>query len=159
MVNIRRAVRSDSESLERLYTQLEKDAVYYQPEHFVMSGKGARISDGLFESDTQAVYVAEFGGEVVGFVHILLMESKDIGCLRAENNIYIQDMAVDERHRSRGIGSMLMGAVKRYGAEHGAVFVRTQVFPQNCDGLRFYEKNGFAETMKTVECPLDIGIE
>lgn len=42
MVNIRRAVRSDSESIERLYTQLEKDAVYYQPEHFVMSGKDKR---------------------------------------------------------------------------------------------------------------------
>lgn len=157
MVDIRRAERSDTESLERLYTQLEKDAVRYQPQHFVISG--GRVDDGMFEDDRQAVYVAEVDGEVVGFVHILLMKSKDIGCLKAEKNIYIQDMAVDERHRSRGIGSLLMGAVKRYGAEHGAVFVRTQVFPQNCDGLRFYEKNGFAETMKTVECPLDNGEE
>ncbi len=155
MVNIRRAVRSDSESLERLYTQLEKDAVYYQPEHFVMSGKGARISDGLFESDTQAVYVAEVGGEVVGFVHILLMESKNIACLKHEKNVYIQDMVVDEKYRSKGTGTLLMGAVKQYGRDHGAFFVRTQVFPMNEDGLRFYRRNGFAETMITIECPLD----
>jgi GNAT superfamily N-acetyltransferase len=154
VVNIRRAVRSDSESLERLYTQLEKDAVYYQPEHFIMSGKGARISDGLFESDTQAVYVAEVGGEVVGFVHILLMESKNIACLKREKNVYIQDMAVDEKYRSQGIGTLLMGAVKQYGRDHGASFVRTQVFPKNEDGLRFYRRNGFEVTMLTVEVPL-----
>lgn len=154
MVNIRRAVRSDSESLERLYTQLEKDAVYYQPEHFVMSGKGARISDGLFESDTQAVYVAEVGGEVVGFVHILLMESKNIACLKREKNVYIQDMVVDEKYRSKGTGTLLMGAVKQYGRDHSASFVRTQVFPKNEDGLRFYRRNGFEVTMLTVEVPL-----
>ena len=154
MVNIRRAVRSDSESLERLYTQLEKDAVYYQPEHFIMSGKGARISDGLFESDTQAVYVAEVGGEVVGFVHILLMESKNIACLKREKNVYIQDMVVDEKYRSKGTGTLLMGAVKQYGRDHGASFVRTQVFPKNEDGLRFYRRNGFEVTMLTVEVPL-----
>jgi GNAT superfamily N-acetyltransferase len=154
VVNIRRAVRSDSESLERLYTQLEKDAVYYQPEHFVMSGKGARISDGLFESDNQAVYVAEVGGEVVGFVHILLMESKNIACLKREKNVYIQDMVVDEKYRSQGTGTLLMGAVKQYGRDHGASFVRTQVFPKNEDGLRFYRRNGFEVTMLTVEVPL-----
>ena len=154
MVNIRRAVRSDSESLERLYTQLEKDAVYYQPEHFIMSGKGARISDGLFESDTQAVYVAEVGGEVVGFMHILLMESKNIACLKREKNVYIQDMVVDEKYRSKGTGTLLMGAVKQYGRDHGASFVRTQVFPKNEDGLRFYRRNGFEVTMLTVEVPL-----
>ena len=154
MVNIRRAVRSDSESLERLYTQLEKYAVYYQPEHFIMSGKGARISDGLFESDTQAVYVAEVGGEVVGFVHILLMESKNIACLKREKNVYIQDMVVDEKYRSKGTGTLLMGAVKQYGRDHGASFVRTQVFPKNEDGLRFYRRNGFEVTMLTVEVPL-----
>ena len=154
MVNIRRAVRSDSESLERLYTQLEKDAVYYQPEHFIMSGKGARISDGLFESDTQAVYVAEVGGEVVGFVHILLMESKNIACLKREKNVYIQDMVVDEKYRSKGTGTLLMGALKQYGRDRGASFVRTQVFPKNEDGLRFYRRNGFEVTMLTVEVPL-----
>lgn len=154
MVNIRRAVRSDSESLERLYAQLEKDAVYYQPEHFVMSSNGARISDGLFESDTQAVYVAEDNGTVIGFVHIMLLESKNIACLKREKNVYIQDMVVDEKHRSQGTGTLLMGAVKQYGRDHGASFVRTQVFPKNEDGLRFYRRNGFEVTMLTVEVPL-----
>ena len=31
-------------------------------------------------------------------------------------------------------------------------FIRTQVFPGNVDGMRFYERNGFCEMMKTIEC-------
>ena len=32
------------------------------------------------------------------------------------------------------------------------IFIRTQVFPGNVDGMRFYERNGFCEMMKTIEC-------
>lgn len=54
--------------------------------------------------------------------------------------------------RSNGIGTFLMNASKEYGKKRGADFIRTQVFPQNADGIRFYEKNGFREMMKTIEC-------
>lgn len=54
--------------------------------------------------------------------------------------------------RSNGIGTFLMNASKKYGKKRGADFIRTQVFPQNADGIRFYEKNGFREMMKTIEC-------
>lgn len=33
----------------------------------------------------------------------------------------------------------------------GADFIRTQVFSQNVDGIRFYERNGLREMMKTME--------
>ena len=36
----------------------------------------------------------------------------------------------------------------------GADFIRTEVFPQNIAGMRFYERNGFCEMMKTIECQL-----
>jgi ribosomal protein S18 acetylase RimI-like enzyme len=45
-----------------------------------------------------------------------------------------------------------MRAAKDYGKENGADFIRTQVFPGNVDGMRFYERNGFCEMMKTIEC-------
>jgi hypothetical protein len=38
------------------------------------------------------------------------------------------------------------------GKEHKVDFIRTQVFPGNVDGMRFYERNGFCEMMKTIEC-------
>ena len=46
--------------------------------------------------------------------------------------------------RSRGIGTELIRAAKAYGKAHGADFMRTQVFPQNVDGMRFYERKGYS---------------
>ena len=40
--------------------------------------------------------------------------------------------------RSLGIGSLLMKASKEYGIANGAEFIRTQVFPQNVSGMKFY---------------------
>ncbi|MBQ1433439.1 MAG: GNAT family N-acetyltransferase, partial [Ruminococcus sp.] len=66
----------------------------------------------------------------------------------------IHDMVVTKAYRSKGVGSRLMSAVKEYAKANGAEFLRTQVFPQNEDGMRFYEKNGFSLKMLTIECPL-----
>lgn len=55
---------------------------------------------------------------------------------------------------SLGIGSLLMKASKEYGIANGAEFIRTQVFPQNVSGMKFYAQNGFIEMMKTIECQL-----
>ena len=154
MVIIRKAQREDAARLAELYTELEKDAVYYQPEHFVLSGGSARLTDEMFDSGTQALFVAEEDGAVIGFAHVLLLKAKQVPCLKPQTNIYLQDLIVDGSRRSRGIGAMLMEEVKKYGTENGADFLRTQVFPMNKDGLRFYLRNGFKETMITIECPL-----
>lgn len=47
-----------------------------------------------------------------------------------------------------------MNEAKKFGLEKGADFFRTQVFPMNKAGLRFYERNGFSVKMITIEAPL-----
>lgn len=123
---IRKATMDDIEALRVLYLELEQDGVKYQPEHFV-----------------------------IGFSHVMILKQKNVACLKPQTVVYIQDLDVIAEMRSQGIGSLLMKASKEYGINHGADFIRTQVFPQNTDGLRFYEKNGFCEMMKTIECQFD----
>ena len=153
MITIRKASRADAKCLDRLYTELEQDAVDYQPEHFVISSR-TRLTADMFDSDTQTMLVAEDDGAVIGFAHLMLIKAKDIPCLKPQTALYLQDLVVTADYRSKGIGTMLLSAAKEYGREKDADFFRTQVFPQNTDGLRFYERNGFAEKMKTIECPL-----
>ena len=150
---IRRATRADKPFLDRLYTELEHDAVMYQPEHFVMS-EVSRLTDEMFDSDAQTILVAEENGEVIGFAHVMLLRAKAISCLKPQTGVYIQDMVVTSGCRSRGTGTLLMDAVKEYGKDNYADFVRTQVFPMNEQGMRFYVKNGFSEKMITIEFPL-----
>ena len=83
----------------------------------------------------------------------MILKQKNIACLKPQTAVYIQDLDVLESERNKGIGTLLIKASKSYGKRKGAYFIRTQVFPQNTDGIRFYEKNGFCEMMKTIESP------
>ena len=138
-----------------LYQELEEDGVRYQPEHFVVGERSNEFFQSVFESADQDILVAEEDGKILGFSHVMILEQKKVACLKPETLVYIQDLDVLESRRSQGIGTLLMEASKRYGKEHGVDFIRTQVFPQNIDGMRFYEKNGFREMMKTIESSLD----
>ena len=152
---IRRAGIDDVEQLRLLYQELEEDGVRYQPEHFVVGERSNEFFQSVFESADQDILVAEEDGKILGFSHVMILEQKKVACLKPETLVYIQDLDVLESRRSQGIGTRLMEASKRYGKEHGVDFIRTQVFPQNIDGMRFYEKNGFREMMKTIESSLD----
>lgn len=151
---IRVANRNDIEQLRHLYAELEVDAVRYQPEHFVMGSRNDDFFHAIFESSNQDILVAEIDGTVVGFSHVMILKQKNIACLKPQTAVYIQDMDVLKYERSKGIGTLLINASKEYGKRRGADFIRTEVFPQNTDGMRFYEKNGFCEMMKTIECQL-----
>ncbi len=152
---IRKANMDDAEALRNLYTELEQDAIKYQPEHFMIGYREDEFFENIFASENQDILVAEIDSKVVGFSHIMILKQKNVACLKPQTAAYIQDLDVIAEMRGQGIGSLLMKASKEYGIAHGADFIRTQVFPQNIEGMKFYEKNGFCEMMKTIECQLD----
>lgn len=136
-----------------MYSELETDSVKYQSEHFVLSYRSDSFFNSIFESDYQDILVDDSDGIVIGFSHVMILKQKNIACLKPQTAVYIQDLDVLECERNKGIGTLLIEVSKEYGKRKGADFIRTQVFPQNTDGIRFYEKNGFCEMMKTIESP------
>ncbi len=157
MTTIRKAKIEDAAAIEALYTELEKDAVMYQSEHFVLSPAGARSRqlEEILKNENQVMLVAVDESDVViGFAHVVFMGVKAFSCLKPQTNIYLQDLVVSGDYRNRGIGTLLLNEAKKYGTEKGADFFRTQVFPMNKAGLRFYERNGFSIKMITIEAPL-----
>ena len=148
---IRKATENDIESLRPLYLELERDGVRFQPEHFVIGFRDDTFFKNIFESEHQDILVADIDGRVVGFAHVMILEQKRVPCLKPERVVYLQDLDVAEGLRSGGIGAKLIDACKEYGKEHGADFMRTQVFPENVRGMQFYERQGFSEKMKTIE--------
>ena len=153
-MHIRVANIKDIEKLRHLYLELETDAVKYQPEHFIIGYRNDDFFESIFENDDQDILVADIDGTVVGFSHVMILEQKNIACLKPQTAVYIQDLDVIESERNKGIGTLLIKASKEYGKRRGADFIRTQVFPQNIEGIRFYERNGFCEMMKTIESQL-----
>ena len=151
-VIIRKATNDDKTELRKLYLALEEDGVRYQPEHFVIGERTDEFFQSIFDADNQDILVADIDGVAVGFVHVMILQQKKVSCLKPQSVVYMQDLCVSEDKRNNGIGARLVRAAKNYGKEHGVDFIRTQVFPGNVDGMRFYERNGFCEMMKTIEC-------
>ena len=148
---IRIATKEDIKDLQSLYYELENDAVTFQPEHFVHGERNEVFFSIIFNSENQDILVAEQDNKIVGFAHVVILEQKKVPCLIPERVIYLQDLDVSEELRSQGIGAKLIEACKDYGKKKGADFMRTQVFPQNVRGMKFYERAGFSEKMKTIE--------
>ena len=151
-IYIRKATADDIDALRGLYLALEEDGVRYQPEHFVIGERTDEFFQNIFDSDTQDILVADIDGLAVGFVHVMILQQKKVSCLKPQTVVYMQDLCVREDMRNNKIGAKLVRAAKDYGKEHKTDFIRTQVFPGNVDGMRFYERNGFCEMMKTIEC-------
>ena len=151
-VIIRKATIDDKNELRKLYLSLEEDGVRYQPEHFVIGERTDEFFQSIFDADNQDILVADIDGVAVGFVHVMILQQKKVSCLKPQSVVYMQDLCVREDMRNNRIGAKLVRAAKDYGKEHGVDFIRTQVFPGNVDGMRFYERNGFCEMMKTIEC-------
>ena len=149
---IRKATNDDIGALRELYLALEEDGVRYQPEHFVIGERTDEFFRNIFDSDDQDILVADIDGAAIGFVHVMILHQKKVSCLKPQSVIYMQDMCVREDMRNQKIGARLVRAAKDYGKEHNVDFIRTQVFPGNVSGIRFYERNGFSEMMKTIEC-------
>lgn len=150
-IKIRTANESDIENLNNLYKELDKDAINFQPEHFVMSIREDEYYLQILENENSDFLVLEDDDKMLGFALVTMVQSKKLSCLKQQRFVYIGDLVITETKRSNGFGTILMDSCKKYGKERGAEFIRTQVFPGNAEGMRYYEKNNFKETMKTIE--------
>ncbi len=80
--------------------------------------------------------VAEQAGEVVGY----LMAWKVV------DQLHILNIATDPRWRRRGVGTALLFAATRKGAELGLEEVTLEVRESNREAVDFYEGHGFRQT-------------
>ncbi len=56
---------------------------------------------------------------------------------------YIFNVAVDEAHRRRGVGSALIRELVTYGKKHGLCFITLEVRQSNAPAIALYRQFGF----------------
>ncbi len=92
-------------------------------------------------ADIYLCLIAEINSEIVGWMagssqDDILLEH---GCSPGE--FYIEEIVVDHRHRSKGIGTTLLGGIPE---EHLTALV-VDTLQINKNAIAFYEKRGFAK--------------
>lgn len=141
-ISVRAARTGDAARLSELAGQLGYPST---PEQTVERLRG------ILPDPQHAVFVAEQGGEVTGWLHVFILRTLESG-ERAE----IGGLVVDESRRSQGAGRLLLGRAEQWAKEKGcaAIGLRSNVIRERAH--RFYESLGYrhSKTQKAFRKPL-----
>jgi GNAT superfamily N-acetyltransferase len=94
--------------------------------------------------------VAEWEGEIVGFIDARLDRSPD-AMHREIIYCHVAEIAVRPRHQNKGIGARLLRAAEDWGRRHGAAFASLEDHIANSRADAFYQRRmGYRAAQITV---------
>jgi GNAT superfamily N-acetyltransferase len=128
-VTLRPAAETDVERIASLFTD---------------EGYPAGPSDilerlGRFASPHSQVIVADYEGEVLGFIALHALPRFE----HSDRVIRIMALVVDAGVRDRGVGHLLMGEAERIGRELDAAYVEVTAGHHRADARHLYESLGY----------------
>jgi len=106
-----------------------------QPPMWDADTAAARLADAIRSGDAD-VLVADDGGAITGICTVY----HDIDSVRFGRRAWVEDLAVDEAHRSQGVGKALLDAAKDWARERGASHLELDSSELRADAHRFYER-------------------
>jgi GNAT superfamily N-acetyltransferase len=133
---IRKAAEADIPRLLPLMRELaefEKYAEDFAVTEEVLREQGFRRSPPDFHC-----LIAEQGGELVGFLVYYFVPFT----YRVKPSLIIKELYIAKRHRSRGVGKLLMKAAAREAARAGCGMIKWWVAKWNERGIEFYKQLG-----------------
>jgi diamine N-acetyltransferase len=145
-ITIRRARETDYGPLCRLWDEVDwlhrqrLPAIYRQPAGPVREWD---YFAGLLADETAAIFLAEQAGELLGFIHVLIVQARDIPLLVPRRFAVIDNLVVTERARRLGIGSLLMEEAEHWAREQGLTVIELTVYEFNQGAIALYEKAGY----------------
>jgi GNAT superfamily N-acetyltransferase len=131
-VRVRLATAADAEQITQLSGQLGYPAT---------TAETLRRLVEIGSNGEHAVLVAESGGILLGWIHVVVSHS-----LLTERRAEIAGLVVDEQHRSRGIGQVLMEDAEEWARKQGCDSVRLHSNVLRPRAHTFYERLGYHVT-------------
>ncbi|MFB6367089.1 N-acetyltransferase [Paenibacillus elgii] len=129
MSRIRPSVPQDIEGLVELWLQESLTAHPFIDAEYWRTNAEEMKTKYLPAADT---FVIEEDGHVAGFVSMM--------------DDYMAALFIDSRHHKKGLGKQLLDHVKQ-----DRTAIRLQVYRQNEQAVRFYEKHGFRIEEETID--------
>lgn len=143
-VTIRRAVNSDIPAIDKLLYQVHKVHSDVRPDLF-KSGAKKYTDDELCKiiaDDTTPIFVAEKNNSVVGYAFCIHKQFINDNNMTDVKTLYIDDLCVEQACRSEHIGTQLYEYVLDFARQHNYYNVTLNVWADNVNAVKFYEKIG-----------------
>jgi GNAT superfamily N-acetyltransferase len=150
MINIREAILSDCKRIMELVHELAEyekapQEVTVTLEHFTESGFGEnRVWWALVAEETET-------NTILGFALYYIRFSTWKG-----QRMYLEDLLVTQESRGKGIGSLLMNALKTEAKAKGLTAICWQVLDWNEPAINFYKKHQASFDNEWVNCVMEV---
>lgn len=111
----------------------------------------AVIADALRSvSEEPAVYVAEMGGAVAGFIHLRSLEDY----YRRRRHAHVADIVVAPEREGQGVATALLAKAEEWARAQGYDWLTLGVFEQNARAESLYRKLGYGRDVIRLLKPL-----
>lgn len=144
MLTIRKATTSDIEKMTPLWIE---SLEFHRPLHSVfetVSGLEKKIPGDIrafMEKESFTIFLAEEDGVVKGYSLTRISLRPDVFTKRKKG--WIGSTHVGENFRGQGIGTALIGEIKKWFRENEVDFIELEVNVKNEAGVRFWKRMGF----------------
>lgn len=143
-IKIRRAAEPDISAISKLLYEVQKVHSDARPDLFRAGGK--KYDDEelkmILADNGRPIFVAEKAGNILGYIFCVHQQYMNNNSLTDIKTLYIDDLCVDETARNEHIGSLLYEYVLDYAAQKGYYNVTLNVWADNVNAMKFYEKLG-----------------
>ena len=127
--DVRLAVLEDAARITRLSEQLGYPCTVAETRKRLVE---------VIRNGEHAVLVAESDGQLLGWIHVLVYHT-----LTADTPGEIAGLVIDESHRSRGLGQLLMKHAEQWARDKGCSAVRLRSNVVRARAHAFYERLGY----------------
>lgn len=143
-LKIRRAVESDLSVINKLLYQVHRVHSDVRPDLFRAGAKKYRDDElkAIIADECRPIFVAEQDGTVLGYAFCVHQQYVNDNNRTDVKTLYIDDLCVDETARKMHIGRRLYEYVVDYARRYEYYNVTLNVWADNANAVKFYEKLG-----------------
>ena len=148
---IRPAIHSDLSKLQELGTELMLSDKVFDPllnEQWYFEDEGKEYLLKNIRGRNTICLLAVVEDEIIGYATGSIL--KEDGWRRIKRAELV-NLLITKEYRNQGAGHLLVTAFKKWGTSKGAKRFKVVTSASNKDAIRFYEDNGFAAQLLTLE--------
>lgn len=141
---IRKAKEQDINAINKLLYEVHKVHSDARADLFKAGAKKYTDEEliNIIKNEKTPIFVAEKNNEILGYVFCIYQQFINNNNMTDVKTLYIDDLCVDELARGQHIGKMLYDYVIRFARENSFYNVTLNVWADNKNALKFYEKLG-----------------
>ena len=145
-ISVRKANVDDYSFLCELFDEVDALHRDHLPHIFQKPDGAVREHDyylGMISDEDTALFVAERGGKLVGFICAVIRDAPDFPVYVPRCYLMVDGIGVKSGFQNQGIGRMLMERMEVWASAKGATSIELNVYDFNETAISFYEGLGF----------------